>query len=358
MSSLNCFNPDWVSPPADTILELLSDKSYAGSDLCRLMNIAQNQAELLLKGQLEIDLSIAKILSSTLGASENFWLQRQHQYNEANQRLVHEQQEWLTSLPLKELVKNGFLAKCLNHNEKFNACLRFFGVDSLNQWESTYHKKLSIASFRTSESFDSNPTSVITWLRMGEVLAEKSVCNKWDKDLLVKELPNIRALSRDSELSRMLPNLRELLLKCGVALAIVKTPAGCRASGATYFLSENKAIIILSFRYLSDDHFWFSLFHEIGHLLLHGMKGLFLEGLGGSTSKEELEADSFAEEILIPQKYKAQMQSFRVADWKKIIRFAKEVGVSKGIVVGQLQHAKIISYSSLNKMKVRYKWGS
>jgi hypothetical protein len=81
---------------------------------------------------------------------------------------------------------------------------------------------------------------------------------------------------------------------------------GCRATGVTQWLTSEKALIQLSLRYKSDDHLWFTFFHEIGHILLHGKKEVFVEWDGADTEKEK-QADRFASESLIP-----------TAQWKRI----------------------------------------
>ena len=114
-------------------------------------------------------------------------------------------------------------------------------------------------------------------------------------------------------------------------------------------------MILLSFRYLSDDQFWFTFFHEAGHLLLHGDRCIFLEGDDTLTTEEEAEANAFAANILIPPEYQAEMLRLPL-DGRAVMRFARKVGVSPGIVVGQLQHHGRFRRNQLNNLKRRYTW--
>ena len=115
-------------------------------------------------------------------------------------------------------------------------------------------------------------------------------------------------------------------------------------------------MILLSLRYLSDDHFWFTFFHEAGHLVLHGDRCIFLEGEDTLTTEEETEANEFAANILIPTEFQAEMLRLPV-DGRAVMRFARRVGVSPGIVVGQLQHHKRFLPKQLNNLKRRFTWG-
>lgn len=140
-----------------------------------------------------------------------------------------------------------------------------------------------------------------------------------------------------------------------VAVAIVRVPNGCRASGASRFLTQNKALLMLSFRYLTDDHFWFTFFHEAGHLLLHSARDLFLEGVDTPLTTQEQEANQFTARTLVPPEFQSSLLSLPL-DERAVIRFATRLGVSPGIVVGQLQHLRKIRHNQLNRLKRRFKW--
>jgi len=115
--------------------------------------------------------------------------------------------------------------------------------------------------------------------------------------------------------------------------------------------------MLLSFRFLTDDQFWFTFFHEAGHLLLHGNRRLFLEGVGANKEAEEAEANKFAEDILIPPQFARELAELRL-ETRNILSFAKRLGVSPGIIIGQLQHNGRVDPSKLNSFKRRYQWGS
>jgi Zn-dependent peptidase ImmA (M78 family) len=112
---------------------------------------------------------------------------------------------------------------------------------------------------------------------------------------------------------------------------------------------------MLSFRYLSDDHFWFTFFHEAGHLLLHGKKAVFLEGENIVSTKEEQEANDFSARFLVPRQYQAELLRLPVNSLE-VIKFGRRIGISPGIVVGQLQHLGRLRQNELNALKRRFKW--
>jgi len=213
-----------------------------------------------------------------------------------------------------------------------------------------------MAVFRTSPSFDSRPASVAAWLREGEIEAATMACGRWDARQFEASLSAVRSVTREKDPNRFVPRLKETCAASGVAVVVVRSPNGCRASGAARFLSTEKALIQLSFRYLSDDQFWFTFFHEAGHLLLHGNRKLFVDGLDGEGEHAEKEANEFAERVLIPPEVQAALLRLQENDARGVIRFAQRIGVSPGIVVGQLQHHGKVRRDRLNGLKRRFQW--
>ncbi len=353
------FQPNWASPPGETILDFLSENEISIANFSKQMEIKSTYAKKLLKGNEQVTDTIAEKLGSIIGSTKSFWLARESQYRNDLlhlQREKTEKQNWLSEFPIKDMIKFGWISLSKSPSEKETSCLEFFDITKRDEWHEKYHDLLLVTSFRTSSSFDSKPESVITWLRQGEIEANEIKCKHWNPSKFKKTLNRIRTLTRTKEPSVFLPKIIESFAECGVAVVVAPTPTKCTASGATYFSSPNKALLLLSFRHMFDDHFWFSLFHEAGHLLLHGNKRLFLENVDNSNSREEHEANAFSENILIPEEFQSELKMLRANQWKEIIRFAKKVGVSAGIIVGQLQHFGIINHKQLNKLKTRYKW--
>jgi Zn-dependent peptidase ImmA (M78 family) len=115
-----------------------------------------------------------------------------------------------------------------------------------------------------------------------------------------------------------------------------------------------KAMMMLSYRHLSNDQFWFSVFHELAHLLLHAEDETILDDWDDSVTAKEYEADRFAADTLIPPDRQRELSSLR--DDRSIIGFAQSIGVSRGIVVGQMQHHGIIGHERFNHLKTFYQW--
>jgi HTH-type transcriptional regulator/antitoxin HigA len=351
------FNPNWAAAPADSIRRVLIRKGWSSLELADAMRVPVEIAQSLIDGTRDIDGIYAERLGQALDTSPTFWIKRQSQYASATKHMQDADGEraWLRELPLKDMIRLGWIAASKNDAQTLSSVLAFFGVSDVAEWRTKFRPYLAAAAFRTSLTFTSNPVATTAWLRWAELQAGALDCKPWDAESFRTTLTKIRALTRRKRPSVFIPELQRLCAECGVAVIVAKAPEGCRASGATRFVRPDKAMIVMSFRYRSDDHFWFTFFHEAGHLILHGSDALFLEDGSDATSDDEDEANAFASNLLIPPHSTEEFGRLGVSA-RDVMRFAVRIGVSPGIVVGQLQNCGRIPRNRLNRLKRRYVW--
>jgi len=361
MTDSAAFRPNWTSAPGDTIADLLEERGVPTPDLSRDLGLSPDDTDALLQGRLPISAGIASRLEMAVGVPASFWIARERSYRRALTRSAAKAAGatatgWLRQLPIKDMVEFGWLKP--NRKEAMaDACLRFFGTPDLDTWHAVYRDVLSAATFRTSPTYASRPGAVAAWMRQGERITSSLRCAPWNPKRFEALLPEIRPLTRKKRPDEFIPELVRRAAECGVGVAVVRAPHGSRTSGATRFVSSQRALLLLSFRYLTDDQFWFTFFHEAAHLLLHGQRTVFLEETERESipTKEENEANAFAASILIPPEAQPHLRFLRTTHID-VIRCARRLGISPGIVVGQLQHAGRIPRSHLNRLKRRYSW--
>jgi HTH-type transcriptional regulator / antitoxin HigA len=357
------FAPMWAVPPGRTISDLMKSKGIAPTRLARLVGMTEEDFNSLLVGTSVLTAGIAARLEAALGASASFWLRREEQYREQQAQLtngVHPDHEdyksWLNTLPIKEMQGLGWVKSTKDKTEKLRRCLEFFDVPNLDAWYRTYVDLRAATAFRTTDAYLENAPATAAWLRQGELLAERLECSRWSSKRFEAQLTKIRSLTQIGAPSEFLPKLQKMCAEAGVALVILKAPKGCRASGATFFANPNKAVLLLSFRYLSDDQFWFSFFHEAAHLILHWDADLLiLETSDSPKSTREEEANLFAAEQLIPNELQQRLPE-AAKSLRGIVRLARDAGVSYGIVVGQMQYRGLVRRDRYNRLKNRYNW--
>ena len=351
--------PQWSCPPGATILDLLEEKNIPLSHLANALGKSIEFTNQLLVGGKEIDTGIANSVSRVLGATPSFWLRRESQFREDRERLLRKNEgAWLDTLPMLDMARFRWIPELpTSREERLQVAYSFFGVHDLAEWRDVYSATLNRAAFRISAHPNLKMEAVAAWLRRGELFAKEVPTEDWRPQEFSSALVGLRRLTKMKDPSKFVPRLRAECARCGVVVAILKAPSGCGVSGATRFLSPQKALIQLSARYLKDDQFWFSFFHEAAHLLLHGKNVLFIDNDNRETNLGEQEANEFAERVLIPPEHQECFYRLRNR-WKEIIRFAHKAGVSPGIVVGQLQHHGVLEQNQGNRLKRSYRWSS
>lgn len=359
MTNAQAFEPDWISPPGETIQDLLHQRDSSAAWLATALKRPKPEVDDLLSGKATITPVLAEQLGEVLGASARFWMARDAQYQAAATAIKVVEDEWLTLAPIADLVRLRWIERARTAPDKIAALLKFFDLSSVLSWQRQYKTVLDNYAFSTSLAYQSNPVSVSVWLHQGERLADEIECAPWNPEAFRQMLGQLRTLTRQKDPQIFIPQLQRLCAQCGVALIVLPPVSGCRASGATRLVSDHKAVILMSARHLSDDHFWFTFFHEAGHLLLHASNELFLD-FGDAFNdvddpQVEREANAFSAEVLVPAHQRERLLT-ETRTQKDVIRLAAALGVSAGIIVGQLQHMGQLKPNQFNKLKRRYKW--
>jgi plasmid maintenance system antidote protein VapI len=351
--------PDWVSPPGETIVSILEERELTIEQFAYQIGRSASVAQKILDGSQAIDVDLARQLARAIGASESFWMAREHDYRASlaapEDVRVGSLADLIGRLPVGDMQKYGWITRTRSKEEQVAECLSFFGVSSLAQWQGRYENAFQHAAYRRSTAYASCEVATTAWLRQGEIETENDEVADWSPAVLKEQIPHFRRLTWYKSPSLFLPKLREMFAEAGVKFAIVRAPKGCSASGAVRILADDIPHIQLSFRYLSDDQFWFSLFHEVGHLLLHYDKMPILENVETAEDQCELEANEYASQVIIPMHYREEFSALGGSRFP-IIEFAKKIGVAPGLVVGQLQHEGIIRYNQMQHLKRRFRW--
>jgi hypothetical protein len=313
-----------------------------------------HETEALLAGLAPINADRAERLSTALGASARFWLTREAEYVEDRIRVMAA--DWSSGLPLTQMQKFGWIRRPTSWRDEIDECLNFFGVQDFEDWQEHYATQVASAHYRKSPSFHNEESATLVWFRAGEREIENlEVAQQFSPEELRSEIPRLRKLTRIADPSKFIPALQAVCGEVGLAVVVVRAPDGCRASGATRWI-DGRPTIQLSARHLSDDHFWFTLFHEIGHVLCHGESDrAFIDiDSGEADDAIESEADTFATAAIFDQS--AQVVSFLPTQDRDVIREAARVGISSGLLAGQLQHRGVVPRDRFNRLKRRYRW--
>lgn len=354
------FRPDWISPPGDTIADLLEERGWSQAELADRLGYTRKHVSLLINGKAPVTDDTALRLERVLGGQAGFWMTREAGFRAQRARLEAARSyadwiDWLDKLPVKELMQAGAIPKHRLDNKGkpsiVEELLRFFGVASPDEWEQHY-VGMQVAFRRTREE-QSDIGAISSWLRLGEVVAEKIEGPRFDQERFKEALTRIRAMTTLPP-EEFEPQMRTLCRDSGVALVFVPAIKRAHVSGVARWLGPYRPLIQLSLYGKTNDRFWFTFFHEAAHLLLHGKKEVFLDDANHTVidSPEEREANQWAADFLIPRESAPHLPYLKKKS--AVYEFAHHVGIHPGIVVGRLQHDGLIEPSWMNGLKVSY----
>ncbi len=355
------FTPDYASPPGDLLQEYLEHLGISSRELARRCGRSGKLIAEIVSGKAALEPLTALQLERVLDVPASVWSNMEaayqlHQARTAESEDFAASHAWAKAFPLADLAERGHLTRKTDKADQVKEVLKFFGVGSVKACEDRIDELLQV-DYRTSPSFDNDQWSLAAWLRIGERRAADIECAEYDRDAFLAALKVIRTLTCGS-IPDALPLVQAKCAAAGVAFVMEPALPKVRVSGVSRWLSPRKGLIQQSLRHRSNDHFWFTFFHECAHLLLHSRKSIFIDmpkGAGSAGPKEEAEANTWAADFLIPS---AAMRAFRMkftGTDGEVRRFAQALGIAPGIVVGQLQHDGVIHHAALNALKVYHR---
>lgn len=349
------FEPDIAVPPGETLKESIDALGMTQAELALRMNRPLKTINEIIKGKAAITPQSAVELERVLRAPASFWLRLEMDYQTALARQkereeIAEDLLLLSHFPYLEMAKLGWVERVADKAARVGELRSFFGVVTLSRI-----RLVEEAAYRKSRKKQASPEALSAWLRKGELDAQIIETEAFDRDAFLSALNKIRGLTR-APMAEASVRLRALCATSGVAVAFVPHLAETYVNGATRWLTATKALIQLSIRNRYEDIFWFTFFHECGHILKHGKKACFIDMKGDAPSDEEAEADAFACNMLIPQDQYRSFRALKRFSGDNVVQFAATVGVSPAIVVGRLQHEALLPPTHLNHLRRQLKW--
>ena len=361
-AAINQYRPDYAIPPGWILEEHLEARGFSQAEFARRCGRSAKLISEIVHGKAPVEPDTALQFERVLGLGANIWLGVENKYRlhlarKAESDKAARSSRWLDQFPVAELAKRGIIRKPESDANVMSDMLSFFGVASVEAWRTTYAS--TNVAYRHSPRFNSDEAVLATWLRLGEIEARKQVCAEYNEGRFKQALREIRYLTL-KPFDEALAGAQECCNQAGVALTPVKPFPRMALSGAAQWLSPRKAIILLSARHKTNDHLWFTLFHEAAHILLHSKKGVFVDGPklrnNAADGDTEEEANAWATHALVPRNEWKDFVARCSFTKKAVLEFATRQGIAPGILVGMLQHEGYVPWSHLNGLKVQLDW--
>ena len=351
---------DLIIHPGETIADVLEDRGITQAELASRAGVSPAYVSNVIAGKKGISANFAMGLEYALGVPKSFWLNLQANYEaellEVNEEQTITDEERKVREDLKDIVKylrkQGKMLIGENKDESILSLRKVLQISNITNLK----EMIPTGAFRMAGNVAVNPNVLGAWIRLCQLAGnDKTISAKFEKKYtndLIQEIKSIMCC-KNAELQRDLKNVME---KYGIDFSVVKNFRGAPVHG--YISQKNDGIyqMVLTIRGAFADIFWFSLFHEIGHIV-NGDIGKNLKFLDyGNDYDKELAADLFASNMLLsPESYKAfiQRNDFSI---EAICRYAESQHVMPYIVIGRLQKEKYLAYTMYSKYKLRYKW--
>lgn len=357
--------PDYAVPPGETLTELLNSLGMTQHELAARSGRPVKTINELIKGKTGITPETALQFERVFGMPASFWNNLERNYRDALIRIAERKQlerkiAWLKIFPVQAMIRAGWFNAFQNPVDQLRELLNFFGIASPAQWQTILTTEQ--VAYRKSSIFKSHPVAVAAWLRKGDLVAQEIECQPFDKREFRERLTDIRALTIEEDPHVFVPKLQSWAASAGVAVAFVRKLPGISISGAARWLSSDKALVQLTIRYKTNDHLWFSFFHEVGHILYDRRREVFLDGddvCRRTNNAQEDRANRFAANILIPPRRYREFCNAGNFSRAVVEAFSAQIKVAPSIIVGRLQHDELLPYNTrLNRLKVRYRWAN
>jgi HTH-type transcriptional regulator/antitoxin HigA len=353
---------DLAIPPGEFLEEVIADLDMTKDELARRMQRPPAKLSAVFKGEKAITPETALQLEKVVGVPAHIWLGLESEYrltlarSQARQSASLGQEEQLTTgYCYAQLAKLGMVANSRKPLVRVAELQRFFGVASLLAIPEVrlYEAALRQSPYGVRRR---SPLALTAWLRLGELKAREVDCGPFDPALLSGSLEEIRRMTLEAPQSFQAP-LQRMLAKAGVALVICPHFPRTGVHGATFWQGR-KGVLLITIRGAWAHVFWFSLFHELGHLSLHSRRGVIFEYVAADAEsrKREEEADDFAAETLVPSRDYLQFVEAGDLTEQAIRRLASSLGIDPGIVVGRLQHDGHVKHDRHNGLRSRFRW--
>lgn len=342
------YNPDLAIHPGLTLKEELDFLGLTQVELAQRSGLNTTHISQIINEVDSITPETAIKFELALGVSADFWNNLQKNYDlaiariEAEKKILAEVSEAKKFNCYNELADLGYVEKTRDWAIKTKNLLKHFAINSFSLLPDVEQ----VAFRQASGSFDN--LSLAAWLRCGALEAKKIEVAQFSKSKIKEALPEFKKLT-------MLPDgfgnkLQDLCASVGIALVFVPYFKNTKVNGASRWIG-GKAVIQLNTKGSYSDIFWFTFFHEIGHILLHGIKDQFIDYTGMDKDEKEREADEFASETLIPQREYDKLLSMVVLNATRIDSFAHLNGIGKSIVYGRLAHDKVVSWKTIGRLR-------
>ena len=357
-----------LSHPGETLKEVLESNNMTQKELAFRVDITEKHLTNIINGKAPITPEMALKLSKVFSLSSSFWNNLQANYDselhkiEEYSKISEKEKQIVKESGYSQLSKFGYVESTRNIEEKVINMRNFWGISSLEKVSDLFTSSNSpIAAFRRSKTCAINPYAMASWLKICEIETDNIDVHGYNLDKLKEKLPLIKQLMFKQDPNIIVKELQQVFSECGIAFSVVRNLTGAPVQGLIKKI-DNKIRLCVTLRGAHADIFWFTLFHEIGHLFTLPRDNWMVDYREPDKTcgdeKYEKVADAFANNQLISVNDYRRFVVNGNFSRQSILRFAREQNILPCIIVGRLKHDKYIPYTDYNDLVINYQWAN
>ena len=340
--------------PGEVLSVELEARGWTQKDLADIMSRPYQAINEIIKGTKQITPHTAIELAEAFGTSSEFWLNLESNYRLAlaektkqDKRILRKSRLY-SIVPLRQLIKRRWIKASRQIEDLEQEVCRFLEIKSLDQ---TPH--FAGVNFRVSEARGPEALCQYAWIARVRELAFRQKVSRFSLRALKNAVDDLLTLSEKAEDVAAVPYR---LLESGVRFVIVPHLPKSYLDGATW-MTGNNPLIALTLRYDRIDSFWFTLLHELAHILLKHSGAHFdnlYDGASGGKKAHEDQANQHASRWLVEPEALSEFVSQDSLYYSRgsVEQCAHQLGRHPGIIVGQMHHAGLLDYSYLRNYLV------
>ena len=352
-----------VQHPGKILLAEIEKKGMSQKELAIRTNVSEKHISTIINTTKDISVSFARKLEIALGSEKGYWAELQTKYDLAQITFGEENgidpQELEILKPLKDIIsyftkKNIMQNNCPNQ-QKIIQLRSILRVNNLTSIPKITYNAAYRAQLKLSTNID--PYILFAWQRLCEIQTEKNILNcRFNIEKLKNSIDSIKQEMFENDINNSISKLKTIFADCGIAFDVVQHFRGAPVQGFIKQIEDKKVILCLTIRGKKADRFWFSLFHEIGHLVNGDINTRFVD-FESVKSDMEAKADIFARDTLIkPDLYKQFIKSGEYFNISSIKQFSKKANIPFWSTIGRRHSDGWLDWSIFANYIPSYSW--
>lgn len=350
--------------PGQALKYFLDQREWTQEDLSYILSISLKHTNEIIKDKKPISLEIAKLLENVFDFGAIQWIelgakyQLQTESKDDREKSVRLKADIYKYMPINELIKKGWIKKTDDLDKEIKT---FWNLPKNLELDLSFldSNKHSL-EYRKSEAHEAsfNEYNALIWRQMALNFSREMKVKPFNKKGLLKLMNEMHSYTtNDNGIKDFLQDLSNV----GVKFVFLSHLSKTYLDGAAFLSSEGEPVVALTGRYDRVDNFWFTLAHELGHVVLHltngGSHSIFIDDTtkskgSRSYSTKEIEANNKAEEILRHDEivnYFRNKTNYITDD--HVEEFAQEKDIHPSIIIGILAYNEMVSYSTMHRFK-------